>query len=90
MHGQPTLLHSDVPAKLAKQSCDNCGAPLTGPYCAQCGQHAHESARSLGLLLHEVWHLLTHVDGHLWSTLGRLLARPGELTLEYFADRRAR
>jgi hypothetical protein len=90
MHGQPTLLHSDVPAPLAKQSCDNCGAPLTGPYCAQCGQHAHESARSLHLLLHEVWHLFTHVDGQLWGTLGRLLARPGELTLEYFADHRAR
>jgi hypothetical protein len=90
VHGQPTLLHSNASAPLAKQSCDNCGASLTGPYCAQCGQHAHESARSLGLLLHEVWHLFTHVDGQLWGTLGRLLGRPGELTLEYFADRRAR
>lgn len=89
MHGQPTL-YSNASAPLAKPSCDNCGAPLTGPYCAQCGQHAHESARSLGLLLHEVWHLFTHVDGQLWGTLGRLLGRPGELTLEYFADHRAR
>ena len=71
-------------------TCGNCNAPLTGPYCAQCGQHAHESARSLGALFHDAWHVITHVDGRFWSTLWLLLTRPGQLTLEFFADRRAR
>jgi hypothetical protein len=63
---------------------------LTGPYCAQCGQHAHQSARSLSVVLHDGWDLLTHLDGRFWSTLRRLLSQPGQLTLDYFADRRAR
>ena len=71
-------------------ACANCDALLTGPYCAKCGQHAHESARTLGALLHEAWHLLTHVDARLLSTLAILMTRPGRLTLEYFAGRRAR
>jgi hypothetical protein len=70
--------------------CSNCNAPLTGPYCAQCGQHAHASARTLGALLHEAWHLTTHLDTRLWSTLFTLMARPGVLTREYFAGHRAR
>lgn len=71
-------------------TCGNCDAPLSGPYCSQCGQHAHHSARTIGLLFHDAWHDLTHVDGRVWGTLGRLLMRPGQLTLDYFAEKRAR
>jgi hypothetical protein len=71
-------------------TCANCAAPLTGPYCAQCGQHAHDSARTLAALAHDGWHVITHLDGRFWRTLRLLLLRPGQLTLEYFADRRAR
>ena len=61
-----------------------------GPYCFQCGQHAHESARSVSALFHDSWHVVTHIDGRFWQTLCILLFRPGKLTKEYFADRRAR
>jgi Protein of unknown function (DUF3667) len=71
-------------------NCGNCDAPLTGPYCAQCGQHAHGSARSLGAVLHEAWDLIAHIDHRFWFTLWTLLAKPGQLTVDYFADRRAR
>ncbi|HTY51299.1 MAG TPA: DUF3667 domain-containing protein [Steroidobacteraceae bacterium] len=70
--------------------CLNCEAPLTGPYCAQCGQHAHHSARSLAALFEDAWHLITHMEGRFWGTLRPLLLRPGFLTLEYFAEHRAR
>jgi hypothetical protein len=70
--------------------CKNCGAPLHGPFCAGCGQEAHGSARSLGTLFHDAWHSLTHLDGRLWRTLRALVLRPGLLTVEYLADRRAR
>ena len=75
---------------MTSAACANCDAPLTGPYCASCGQHAHASARTLGALLHEAWHLLTHVDARLWSTLVILMGRPGRLTQEHFAGHRAR
>jgi len=75
---------------LLNSTCANCDAPLSGPYCSQCGQHVHDSARTLGALLHDGWHVITHLDGRFWGTMGLLLARPGRLTLEYFASRRAR
>jgi Protein of unknown function (DUF3667) len=71
-------------------SCGNCAAPLNGPYCAQCGQHAHESARSLSVLLHDALDLVTHMDGRFWRTIRTLLWQPGQLTVDYFAERRAR
>ena len=73
-----------------RSDCGNCGATLTGIYCSVCGQHAHESARSVSALFHDAWHLFTHVDGRLWQSLYLLLVRPGRLTQEYFAERRAR
>lgn len=83
---------------MAKQSlavsvhteCGNCGATLMGPYCSNCGQHAHESARSVSVLFHDAWHTATHLDGRLWQSLYILLFKPGRLTKEYFAERRAR
>jgi Protein of unknown function (DUF3667) len=81
-----------IDARLATgaKHCGNCAAPLYGPYCAQCGQPAHASARSLSAVLHDAWHVLTHLDGRFWHTLGALLFRPGFLTSEYFHERRAR
>jgi hypothetical protein len=75
---------------MSLQNCSNCGAPLTGPYCAACGQHAHESARTVGALFHDAVHVITHADSRFWRTLYTLLLRPGRLTQEYFAERRAR
>ena len=73
-----------------RATCANCAAPLAGPYCSQCGQHVHESSRSVGTLFHDAWHVVTHVDGRFWQTIHALAFRPGLLTKEYFAERRAR
>ena len=77
-------------AAVGYAACGNCGAILTGAYCASCGQPARGSARGLGTLLHEAWHVFTHVDGRFWITIRALLIHPGFLTHEYFAERRAR
>lgn len=77
-------------AEVDSATCGNCGAHLSGPYCSQCGQHAHESSRSVGTLFHDAWHVVTHVDGRFWQTIGALAFKPGRLTREYFAERRAR
>lgn len=75
---------------MTQSECANCGAALTGPFCSACGQHAHESARSVGALFHDAWHVITHIDGRFWQTMYTLLLRPGRLTQDYFAERRAR
>jgi hypothetical protein len=41
-------------------------------------------------LFHDAWHIATHVDSRFWQTMYILLCRPGLLTKEYFAERRAR
>jgi Protein of unknown function (DUF3667) len=70
--------------------CDNCGAAVSGRYCAACGQRREAP-------VHSLWHFsevaiedLTHADSRLWRTLGALLFRPGYLTREFLDGRRAR
>jgi len=70
--------------------CVSCGAPLTGPYCSQCGERTLEpEALTLRhFMAHTVAHELLHVDGTLWQTLRLLFVHPGQLSLEYAAGRR--
>jgi hypothetical protein len=70
-------------------SCANCGAALAGPFCGQCGQRAHLH-RSIGEVVHEVVHGVTHFDGRFWTTLPMLLFRPGQLIRSYVDGQRAR
>jgi hypothetical protein len=70
--------------------CENCGAPVSGRYCASCGQRREPP-------LHSLWHFtkiatedLTHADSRVWGTLAALLFRPGRLSAEFLAGRRAR
>jgi hypothetical protein len=70
--------------------CPNCEAPGDGHYCATCGQSRHHSGRSLRTLLDEIFEDVTHLDGRVPSTLRALLVRPGQLTADHLADRRAR
>lgn len=71
------------------KACLNCGAPLTGRYCAECGQKDEHRILPLRHLLHEVFHDLAHLDARFLKSLW-MLAKPGALTLEYLAGRRAR
>lgn len=80
----PRAGHGDHPA-----ACPNCTAPLSGPFCAQCGQRAHLH-RSVGEVFHEFLHGITHFDGKAWTTLPMLIFRPGTLTRSYIEGQRAR
>ena len=72
-------------------SCANCGAPLTGRYCSQCGQRHHDHpVHHFGHFVSEATEDLTHADSRLWQTLAALLFRPGFLTREFLDGRRAR
>ena len=70
-------------------NCLNCQAPLTGSYCAECGQSAHLH-RSVGAVWHELMHGVLHMDGKVWRTLPELAFRPGILTRRYIAGERAK
>jgi hypothetical protein len=80
-----------VPATAAPpRACENCGTAVTERYCGTCGQRREPP-------VHSLWHFtqvaaedLTHADSRLWRTLGALLMRPGFLTREFLAGRRAR
>ena len=69
--------------------CLNCGAPLTGRYCANCSQAADVHVPSTRELLHEALEGVTHSDSRLWRTLQLLWFKPGKLTQEFVAGRRA-
>ena len=73
----------------ASHACANCGASLTGPYCAACGQHGHVH-RTVRAFLHDVVHGVFHFEGKFWATLPMLAWRPGELTRRYVAGERAK
>jgi hypothetical protein len=40
-------------------------------------------------LFHDGWHSITHLDGRVWRTLGLLLTKPGEVSRQFVANRRA-
>jgi hypothetical protein len=84
-------MHANIDTEvIGVERCVSCGAPLSGPYCARCGERALEpEALTLRhFLVHTVAHELLHVDGALWRTLRLLFVRPGRLSLEYAAGRR--
>jgi hypothetical protein len=69
--------------------CLNCGAVLTGRYCANCSQAADVHVPSAKELLHDALEGITHSDSRLWRSLYLLWFKPGKLTQEFVAGRRA-
>lgn len=67
--------------------CLNCGAPLHGGFCAECGQRAVPPNPTVRELAGDAWHELSGYDGRIMETI-RGLARPGFLTRQYVDGRR--
>jgi hypothetical protein len=72
-----------------ERNCLNCGAPLSGAYCAACGQKAHVH-RSLRAFMGDFVAGILNFEGKFWRTLPMLAWRPGEMTRRYIAGERAR
>ena len=72
-----------------ERACLNCGTPLTGPFCAACGQKAHIHRSVRGFFQDFVQGML-NFEGKFWHTLPMLAWRPGEMTRRYIAGERAR
>ena len=70
-------------------ACTNCGAPLHGPFCAQCGQERKPLDPPVRYFAAEFAQELFDVDRRILRSLRRLFFSPGFLTLEHFSGRRA-
>lgn len=76
-----------------ESTCLNCDAPLAGEYCeycANCGQRKTHRNPTFREFLGEAFRELFEWDGKIPATLRALLARPGLLTEDFLAGRRAR
>jgi len=81
---------SPDPSASLRASCANCGAPLTGRWCAACGQEDRPLDPSLREVVGDVWEAISNVDGRVLQSLRRLFLSPGFLTREYLEGRRVR
>jgi len=70
--------------------CENCGAPLTGRYCAQCGQPAIDYHRSFGSILADAADAFFNLDERFLKTFWLLLIKPWRLTNEFVEGKRVR
>jgi len=73
----------------AHGDCTDCGAPVEGNFCSNCGQptHVHRTLLHLG---EEILHGALHFDARIWRTLPLLAINPGRLTREWVQGRRTR
>ena len=69
--------------------CLNCKAGLYGRYCHVCGQQNLEPKETVWHLVEHFFNDITHFDGSFFSTVKYLLRKPGFLSAEYMAGRRA-
>ena len=63
--------------------CENCGALLSGPYCAECGQPAIDYHRSFGSLMADAADAFFNLDERFLKTFGLLVIKPWRLTIEF-------
>lgn len=77
-------------SKSTSTECPNCGTELRGEYCAACGQRQIDLDRPFREIVSEGLSTFLAFDTKLVRTLGPLVRRPGFLTEEYLAGRRAR
>src|SRR5438309_1349346 len=70
--------------------CENCEAPMAGPFCTQCGQAAVDYRRSFRHIIVDVLDSFLSWDSKFFATIGWLIARPWHLTNQFLAGRRVR
>src|SRR5690606_2409552 len=79
-----------APTPAPRGACANCGTPLLGDHCYACGQPVKGLVRHFSSIVGDVLDSVFEWDARTPRTLWPLLAKPGYLSLEYFAGRRVR
>ncbi len=75
--------------KITTQTCLNCGSEKVEHYCAVCGQKAQATKQPLRVFLSDAVETLFNVDSRWFITIKHLFAKPGKVTTEYLAGKRA-
>src|SRR5207247_10174870 len=70
--------------------CENCGAELTGQYCAQCGQAAVDYRRSFRHVIVDLLDSFLKWDSKFFATIGLLIVKPWRLTNDFLSGKRVR
>lgn len=70
--------------------CENCGAPLSGEFCAKCGQHGIDYRRSFAAVIADALDSFFDWDSKFLKTFAVLLVWPWRLTNDFNAGRRVR
>jgi hypothetical protein len=71
------------------RKCLNCSTALPGEYCPNCGQRDYDFNRSFREIAGELAESFWNFDSKLFRGVVDLLCKPGFLTAEYLAGRRA-
>ncbi|HEX5001972.1 MAG TPA: DUF3667 domain-containing protein [Bacteroidia bacterium] len=76
----------------SQEVCKNCGETLAVGYsfCPHCGQTTHSIKQPLAHFISEALETIFHFDTKLFRTVRDLFVRPGQLTINYNQDKRAR
>lgn len=72
------------------KTCLNCGADVPVKFCSECGQLNREPQIGIKGLFQDIIHTVFHFDGKFFTTIKILFTKPGFLTQEYLAGRRAK
>lgn len=70
--------------------CKNCGTSVDKNYCGQCGQPAAVKRITFKGLIHDAFHLFTHVDKGILFTIKKLITSPGTMQRDYIDGERVR
>lgn len=70
-------------------ACANCGAPLSGQFCGQCGQSRTTLNRPVRALAKDFLDGFFSLDQRFWKTVLGLFTRPGTATRSFLDGRRA-
>jgi hypothetical protein len=69
-------------------NCKNCEATVNGKFCSRCGQNADVHRITVGHLVHEFTHAITHADKGFLLLVKELLRKPGTVPREYLEGKR--
>jgi hypothetical protein len=71
--------------------CPTCGEAAEGKYCAKCGEQIQlRPDYSFRGLIGETLNVVANLESNIFRSFAFLIAKPGLLTVEYFAGRRKR
>ncbi|MBK3518340.1 DUF3667 domain-containing protein [Carboxylicivirga marina] len=71
-------------------NCKNCDHRFSGKYCSNCGQSVKELERPIRFMIADFMGTIITFDTRLAKTLVTILFKPGYLTIDFLAGRRAR